>query len=72
MDVRDLEIMLASLFDPEITFHDKVSLLRREGGGVRYSWCLSDDDGVVPISGVEVVFKDDTAYRLVIISAHGN
>jgi hypothetical protein len=71
MEVRDLEDMLVSLFDPQLTLSEKTELLRGEGGRVRYAWCLSDSGGVVPIDGIEVVFTDGTAFRLVIISASG-
>ncbi|MBI9080608.1 MAG: hypothetical protein JEY79_12825 [Pseudodesulfovibrio sp.] len=66
MEVRDMEDMLVSLFDPALTTSEKVRLL--EDHPVKFSWCLSDVDGPVVIDGIEVIFKSGDAYRFVIIS----
>lgn len=65
MDVRDMEDLLISLFDTQITLAEKTALLRDHP--VDYAWCLSDVDGAVVIDGIEVVFESGAAFRLVII-----
>jgi hypothetical protein len=65
MDIRDMEDLLVSLFDPQLTLAEKTGLLRDHP--VDFTWCLSDVDGPVVIYGVEVIFDSGVAYRLILI-----
>lgn len=65
MDIRDMEDLIVSLFDPQLTLAEKTGLLR--DNPVDFTWCLSAVDGPVVIYGVEVVFESGVAYRLVLI-----
>ncbi|MCJ2165233.1 MULTISPECIES: hypothetical protein [unclassified Pseudodesulfovibrio] len=66
MEIRDMEDLLVSLFDPQITDSEKADILM-DAGKIRYAWCLSDSGGAVAIDGVEVEFLDGSAFRLIII-----
>ena len=66
MDMRDMEDLLVSLFDPDLTTPEKTTLLQDHP--VEFVWCLSDIDGPVVIDGIEVIFRSGHGFRLMIIS----
>ncbi len=65
MEIRDMEDLLVSLFDPDLTISEKVILL--EDHPTKFAWCLGDVAGAVVIHGIEVGFISGDAYRFVII-----
>lgn len=61
----EMEELLVNLFDPLLTMEEKIEFLKEHP--VDYAWCLSDIGGPVLMDGIEVGFKDGSAYCFVII-----